>query len=524
MTGAAPTAGGTTRADRETGLRPDRLGAQLAGQLREAQHALLARPHVSIRLRLVTRLALCLGLCCAFSIAVGGMLGKVRAKLALLEATEELSAGILRARALESEGALTASQGRQILRDVGAAAALLRDASRAVPDAEAPLYRRLLDRLETYRSLLEANQALMERNAEGPGLVSPRGKIVREKEMEVGRLLDALIAEERSSAMRTLEVARIAPPVLIGLLVALFGAIIYSIARALDVPIRRFRGYTSRIAAGDFSLISPARTYRDEFTNLALAVNEMLAELRAQQDRGVKAAKLAAVGTLTSGIAHELNNPLNNIAITTEALMEDLPRLGDEEKWRLLSDIYFETERAGEIVKSLLDFTRQEKPEMVSLDLADVIASTVRLAQNEMVINNVAFSSDLLPDLPRVKGAMNQLRQVFLNLFLNAIQAMPGGGRLHVSAGCREEGKVCVEVRDEGVGIPAEAIPRIFDPFFTTKEPGKGTGLGLSVSLGIVRKFGGDIQVTSAPGKGTVIHVCLPRAESDNPDSDAERK
>ena len=508
----------------EAGMRPDRLGPQLAGQLREAQRALVSRPRVSIRLRLITRLALCLGLCCAFSIAVMSMLAKVREKLTLLEATEELSASILRARALESQGLLTADQGRQVLRDVSAASTLLRDAARAVPAAETPRFHPLLERLETYQSLLQANQALAERRGGSPGSTLSRGEIVREKEMEVARLLDGVVAEERSSARRTLEVARIAPPVLIGLLVALFGAIIYSIARALDVPIRRFQGYTSRIAAGDFSLISPARTYRDEFTDLALAVNEMLAELRAQQDRGVKAAKLAAVGTLTSGIAHELNNPLNNIAITTEALLEDLPRLGDEEKWRLLSDIYFETERAGEIVKSLLDFTRQEKPEMVPLDLADVIQSTLRLAQNEMVLHNVTFSSDLPPDLPRVKGAANQLRQVFLNLLLNAIQAMPGGGRLHVTAGCREEGKVCAEVSDEGAGISSEILPRVFDPFFTTKEPGKGTGLGLSVSLGIVRKFGGDIQVTSEPGKGTVVHVCLPRAERDNPDSGTERE
>ncbi len=499
------------------GSGPDRLGARLAGQLRDAQHALLSRPRFSIRMRLVTRLALCLGLCCAFSIAVMGMLGRVRARLALLGATEELSASILRARALESEGALTLIQSRQVLRDVSTATALFRDAARTVPATEAPRFQTLLGNLETYQGLLEANQALAERSGAGTGPIPSRGAIARKKELEVARLLDVVVAEERSSAMRTLALAESAPLLLIGLLVALFGAIIYSTSRALDGPIRRFKGYTSRIAAGDFSLISPARTYRDEFTDLALAVNEMLAELRAHQDRGVKAAKLAAVGTLTSGIAHELNNPLNNIAITTEALMEDLPRLGDDEKWRLLEDIYFETERAGEIVKSLLDFTRQEKPEMVPLDLVEVIQSTVRLAQNEMALSNVSFTSDLPAGLPRVRGAANQLRQVLLNLLLNAIQAMPGGGRLHVSASRREEGRVCVEVRDDGIGIPPETMPHIFDPFFTTKEPGKGTGLGLSVSLGIVRKFGGDIQVTSEPGKGTVVHVCLPEAGRDNP-------
>ena len=156
------------------------------------------------------------------------------------------------------------------------------------------------------------------------------------------------------------------PLALVAFLLALFALITFFFTQALNAPIRRFAGYTGRIAGGDFSFIPPARRYRDEFTDLAVAVNQMLAELRAQQDRMVQGAKLAAMGTLTSGIAHELNNPLNNIAITAEALMEGLPKLGEEEKWRHLQDIYFETERASEIVKSLLDFTRQEKPEMVS--------------------------------------------------------------------------------------------------------------------------------------------------------------
>ena len=505
-----------------TGSRPDHLGPHLADQLRQARQALISRPRISIRLRLVRSLALCLGLCIAFSIAGLNMLGKVRAKLALLETTEELTASILWTRALETEGRLTAIQGRRVLHDVRAAVAHFRSVAQGVPAADAPTLGLLVEHLESYQRLLEANQALVEMRGENGAPIPARGEIVRDKEIEIARLLDDIVRRERASATQMLEVAWKGPLVLLGLLVAFFGAIFYSFAKALVDPIRRFQGYTGRIAAGDFSLLSPARTYRDEFTDLALAVNEMLAELQAHQDRSQKAAKLAAVGTLTSGIAHELNNPLNNIAITTEALMEELPTLSDEEKWRLLQDIYFETERAGEIVKSLLDFTRQEKPEMVPLDLLEVIQSTLRLAQNEMAINNITFSSDIPPDLPRVRGAANQLRQVFLNLLLNAIQAMPGGGRLRVSAGSREEGKVCAEVRDEGVGIPPEVLPRIFDPFFTTKEPGKGTGLGLSVSLGIIRKFGGDIQVTSEPGKGTVVHVCLPRAERDNPDSNGK--
>ena len=130
-----------------------------------------------------------------------------------------------------------------------------------------------------------------------------------------------------------------------------------------------------------------------------------------------------------------------------------------------------------------------------------------------MMLNDVSLRCELPPKLPRVRGAANQLRQVFLNLLLNAIQAMPGGGTLSVSARMHEADRVCLEIHDTGTGIPPAVLPHIFDPFFTTKEPDKGTGLGLSVSLGIIRRFGGDIQATSEPGQGATFHVCLPKAE-----------
>lgn len=281
--------------------------------------------------------------------------------------------------------------------------------------------------------------------------------------------------------------------------------------RALMGPIHRFETYTERISRGNFQPIGPSRWYRDEFTDLAVAVNRMLEELESQQRQMVQAAKLTTVGTLTSGIAHELNNPLNNIAITTEALMEDFKRLSDEEKWKLLQDVYFETERAGEIVKSLLDFTREQKAEWDLVDLREVVESARRILQNEMVLGNVRFEARLPPALPPVQGGLNPLQQVLLNLFMNALQAMPEGGRLTVEAAATAH-KVCVEVQDTGCGIPPEILPHVFDPFFTTKEPGQGTGLGLSVSQSIVRKHGGEIRVYSEIGKGTTFHICLPAA------------
>jgi two-component system NtrC family sensor kinase len=284
------------------------------------------------------------------------------------------------------------------------------------------------------------------------------------------------------------------------------------IAYAITRPISRLSHAVQDIASGR----APSRLKVDsseEFAPLGDAFNRMISTLQGRE-KIRQAERLAALGTLAAGVAHELNNPLNNIAITTEALMEDLKTIDDEEKWRLLQDIYFEAERAGEIVKSLLDFTRHERPELVPLDLAEILRSTFRLAQNEMAINNVTFACDLPEGMPAVRGAANRLRQVFLNLILNAIQAMPRGGRLQAVARTDHPGRICVDIRDEGAGIPPEVLPFVFDPFFTTKEPGKGTGLGLSVSLGIVRSLGGDIQAESEIGKGTTFHVCLPEADA----------
>ncbi len=501
--GARPPDGGDTRRDAQHG----RTDLSLAERLRSAQQALLRRRRLSIRMRLVASLSLCFFLCLAFTLVSLDLLQKTRARLHLLQTIERLDDRILL-----DQGIITSGHLERVLEGAREAEALLRGDAIDMPAADRQVLANLLRHADTCRRLIAGSS---EGNVRGGlGALAPvQTAELRSAEAEAHRVLAAMIGRERVDVDNSLRVAETGPLILLGVLLVLFAVITFFFTKALVAPIRRFKGYTSRIAGGDFSFIRPARSYRDEFTDLAVAVNQMLAELRAQQNRVVKGAKLAAVGTLTSGIAHELNNPLNNISITTEALMEGLQTLSDEEKWRHLQDIYFETERASEIVKSLLDFTRKEKPEMVPLDLGEVVQSTIRLAQNEMTINNVSLTSDIPPDLPRVRGAANQLRQVFLNLLLNAIQAMPGGGSLSVSANTHEADKVCVEIRDEGIGIPPEILPRIFDPFFTTKEPGKGTGLGLAVSLGIIRKFGGDIHVASEPGKGTAVHVCLPRAE-----------
>lgn len=490
------------------------LDPALTERLRSAQDYILGRPRISIRLRFMVSLALCFCLCALAALANWTFLRQVRGRLLLLGITESVAFDLQQARRFERDFFLHGTNLEDAVRCAESAATRLQSEIPQISEAEASdEVLAIAGHLRDYRRLLADCQALAKAGALEPARRQEVEASLRREGSTVTTLVEGLTSGERKTVTHMLNVSETLPMVLLIALLVLFVLISYFFTEALLNPIRRFQAYTRRIAEGDFTLIRPARTYRDEFSDLALAVNRMLADLQATQQRCVEAGKLAAVGTITSGIAHEINNPLNNISLTTEALMEDFKTMSDEKKWNFLQDIYFETERASEIVKSLLDFTRMERIERVPLDVSGVILSTQRLLQNEMMLNSVNFECDLPPDLPQIKGATNQLRQVFLNLFINAIHAMPGGGILRVKANLHEADRVCVEVQDQGEGIPPEVLPHVFDPFFTTKEPGKGTGLGLSVSLSIIKRHGGDIQVESEPGKGTIFHVCLPRAD-----------
>ena len=264
-----------------------------------------------------------------------------------------------------------------------------------------------------------------------------------------------------------------------------------------------------RIAAGDFSPITPVKKLQDEFTDLAIAINRMLKEI---QDRGtqlVESRKMVAVGTLTAGIAHEINNPLNNISLTTETLIYAYHELPDEERLEMLKDIFSQVERAASTVANLLDFTHRDQSAFKLIDVADVLASTASLLQNELLLGHITLKMTSEDALPPIRGHHQNLQQVFLNLFLNAMEVMPDGGELTVTSSL-EDGFIRVDVSDTGAGIPEELLDRIFDPFFTTKAVGKGTGLGLSVSFGIIAKHHGTITVKSRPGQGSTFTVRLP--------------
>ena len=221
----------------------------------------------------------------------------------------------------------------------------------------------------------------------------------------------------------------------------------------------------------------------------------------------VQADKLSSIGLLAAGVAHEVNTPLAVISTYAQMLAKQIS--GDAQKAPLLEKIARQTFRASEIVNSLLNFSRTSNTEFESVDLNKIIRETLTLLEHQMATSGVTVKISLHDSLPRIKGNSGKLQQVFLNLFINARDAMDAGGTLAVRS-LDHGGRVRVTIADSGSGISPENLSRIFDPFFTTKAAKKGTGLGLSVSYGIVREHGGEIEVESQVGSGTRFELSFP--------------
>ena len=217
--------------------------------------------------------------------------------------------------------------------------------------------------------------------------------------------------------------------------------------------------------------------------------------------------KLTSLGLLAAGVAHEVNTPLAVISNYIQMLAKQMPD-GDPRQ-SIIEKIVKQTFRASEIVNNLLNFSRTGAAEAADVDVNRVVEDTLSLVAHPLKTAHIQVVKELGETLPPVRGSANKLQQVFLNLFLNARDAMPSGGMLEVRTAAHN-GTVEIDVADTGAGIPREDINRIFDPFFTTKASGRGTGLGLSVSYGIIKEHAGKIDVRSTPGKGTSFHVEFP--------------
>jgi signal transduction histidine kinase len=268
-------------------------------------------------------------------------------------------------------------------------------------------------------------------------------------------------------------------------------------------------------------ILATVITSADQYQRLQITINQlrsMQVELhdrmeaqRSAENRLIQAAKLAAVGEMAAGIAHELNNPLTSVTGFSELAMENIPN--DTETYRDLALVLKEARRARDVVRRLLDFARQSESVRAHASLNEVIEDVVALSRHLIHTSGVELTLDLQSDLPWASMDSNQIKQVLLNLVHNALQAMPNGGAMEIksaSASRNERDWVMVSVRDTGVGISQAEQARIFEPFYTTKGDRGGTGLGLSVTYGIVTDHGGQIDVESQPGIGSKFMVWLP--------------
>ncbi len=232
------------------------------------------------------------------------------------------------------------------------------------------------------------------------------------------------------------------------------------------------------------------------------------------EEQLARSEKLAAVGQLAAGVAHEINNPLGGILVYSYLMLEDLPP--DHPERPMVAKIIREATRCKEIIKGLLDFSRQLPSRLHPVDINALVTEMLSLVENHLNFQNVGLKKNLAPELPPVQGDKSKLEQVFLNLFMNAGEAMGGHGSLSVVTSLNAQGAMEIRISDTGPGIHPDHLPRLFDPFFSTKEVGRGVGLGLSVSYGIIKQHRGRIYVdTSAPFGATFV-IELPTAKPDN--------
>jgi two-component system NtrC family sensor kinase len=289
--------------------------------------------------------------------------------------------------------------------------------------------------------------------------------------------------------------------------IALAGIIAAPLARVITQPIAALVEANRRLAEGDM-LVSVAASGTGEVAALGRSFNSMVETLRRTQQELLHKERLASMGQLAAGVAHEINNPLGTILLLADVLGKELPP--DDPRGEDLRLIASEATRCKGIVAALLNFARQQEVLACDTDLQVLLEEVVEAVTHQPSFEQVEVVLDFSPALPGIRGDPNQLKQVFVNLLNNGAEAMEAGGVITLAARPLNDHWVEVDVSDTGCGIPEENLNRLFTPFFTTKAPGRGTGLGLSIVYGIIKMHHGQISVQSSVGHGTTFTVTLP--------------
>jgi signal transduction histidine kinase len=365
--------------------------------------------------------------------------------------------------------------------------------------------------LEEYRALLRAAEVEPSGGGgEPPGV--PRTEI-RELGRGITDVAERLASVESRNVQAMLRAGRRAVVLLVAL--SLLGTAFLARVILLSAirPLKELEAGMERIASGDYRSL-PEGTATDEIGSMNRAFNHVIQEVFEHRQEVLRSERLASLGTALAGIAHELNNPLSNVSTSAEILLEENERAGAAERRELIRQIVSETERAGDIVRTVLDFTRERPFDRRSTNVLSAVRGSLILCRGALPAR-VSVDVDVPPDL-EVLADKAKIEQAFINLVKNAVDAMrdgAGDGVIRISARPAGADDVEIVVRDTGAGIPAALLERVFDPFFTTKDPGKGTGLGLYLAHQIVELHGGAIRVESAAGEGTAVVITLPAPE-----------
>ncbi len=377
-------------------------------------------------------------------------------------------------------------------------------------------------RLDDYQRRM-SDFAAAEANRREMEAIEPQ---VRALGKEVVAIAEDMASTERRQIRSTLASFR---NLLLGVILAM-ALLIVAIGRALSLrvvrPLKEMEARVSAISANPRETLS-APSHDREIVSIITAFNHMLRELDLRQKSLMRSERLASLGTMLSGVAHELNNPLSNISTSCQILQEEVGESDPATQRLYLEQIDQQTERARHIVRALLDFSREKAFSKVPVLLKPLVAQTVGFVRGEVSAKSVVKLS--IPDDLSVPADAQRLQQVFVNLIRNALEGLGPEGHIHISAetcrvsappegtalgsGCDLAGEVVeISVADDGPGIAPDILPRIFDPFFTTREVGHGMGLGLFVVYEIVDEHGGCIAVQSEPGQGATFRIRLPLA------------
>jgi len=337
---------------------------------------------------------------------------------------------------------------------------------------------------------------------------------IRDIKDEIVGILYVGILEEKFIDMRNSATAMFLGIAFAGMIIALI--VSSFLAKSVLQPIKQLIFASHQWADGNLDFRVEA-TQKDEIAELTETFNLMASSLKERDERLkeytqqqiMKSERLATLGQLAAGVAHEINNPLGAILMYSHLSLEEME--SEDPRRKNLEKVAAEATRCKNIVRSLLDFARQSEPNVEEADANEILRRTLSLLQNQAQFQNITILTTLSTSLPKAMMDSSQVQQIFTNIILNAAEAIDGQGEVTIATRTAESGEfIEIEFTDTGCGIPQENLDKIFDPFFTTKEVGRGTGLGLAVSYGIIARHRGTIEVKSNPGKGTTFIVRLP--------------